>query len=336
MACAAMLAPLLLLLTACGSVPVTSLWKLRKLNLETLDPAALRAAVVRAPGLQLHGHSLELTVAVSRKLRTAGGATTTETLEDELALRHQSEQRRARAEGLAEPSETQISERMLVNIGPSHPLSHGTLRVLVELEGETIKHAIPEIGYLHRGFEKSAEKGVWNNVIPYADRLNYVSALSNNVAYVKAVEKLAAIPGPAYLRLGISAFTTDCAVLAENPETLTRQYARRDPAAAGLTVVGAGQGVQLALNALKNLGLEKLNVDVFGLARYPWDFAADSGLRASVEQTRRVLFVEEHYGSGGMGESFVAALPGARQTSPAGARAMSLIPDLPAHVAQEQ
>ncbi len=121
---------------------------------------------------------------------------TTETLEDELALRHQSEQRRARAEGLAEPSETQISERMLVNIGPSHPLSHGTLRVLVELEGETIKHAIPEIGYLHRGFEKSAEKGVWNNVIPYADRLNYVSALSNNVAYVKAVEKLAGIEVP--------------------------------------------------------------------------------------------------------------------------------------------
>lgn len=86
MACAAMLAPLLLLLTACGSVPVTSLWKLRKLNLETLDPAALRAAVVHAPGLQLHGHSLELTVAVSRKLRTAGGATTTETLEEKLPL----------------------------------------------------------------------------------------------------------------------------------------------------------------------------------------------------------------------------------------------------------
>jgi pyruvate/2-oxoglutarate/acetoin dehydrogenase E1 component len=77
-----------------------------------------------------------------------------------------------------------------------------------------------------------------------------------------------------------------------------------------LTVVGAGQGVQLALHALKNLGLGRLDVDVFGLARYPWDLASDTALRASVEQTRRVLFVEEHYGPGGMGESFVAALPG--------------------------
>ena len=132
---------------------------------------------------------------------------------------------------------------------------------------------------------------------------------NNHVA--TAVEKLAAIDAPAYLRLGISAFGTDCEVLNENPETLTRQYAtRRDAAAAGLTVVGAGQGVQLALNALHNLGLGQHNVDVFGVARYPWDFAADTALRASVEQTRRVLFVEEHYGPGGMGESFVAAWPG--------------------------
>ncbi|HZL85913.1 MAG TPA: NADH dehydrogenase (quinone) subunit D [Candidatus Krumholzibacteria bacterium] len=119
---------------------------------------------------------------------------TTETLEDELQLRRAAEHRAHN--GQAEPAEALTSERMLVNIGPSHPVSHGTLRVLVELEGETIKHAIPEIGYLHRGFEKSAEKGVWNNVIPYADRLNYVSALSNNVAYVKAVEKLAGVEVP--------------------------------------------------------------------------------------------------------------------------------------------
>jgi NADH-quinone oxidoreductase subunit C/D len=121
---------------------------------------------------------------------------TSESLEDELSLRHAAERARARTQGTNEPTEADIEERMLVNIGPSHPLAHGTLRVLVELEGETIKHAIPEIGYLHRGFEKSAEKGTWNNVIPYADRLNYVSALSNNVAYVKAVEKLAGIEVP--------------------------------------------------------------------------------------------------------------------------------------------
>lgn len=73
-------------LAACGSVPVTSLWKLRKLNLETLDPAALRAAVVHRPGLQLHGQGLVLTVSVSRKLRQPNGSTVTEQLEEKLPL----------------------------------------------------------------------------------------------------------------------------------------------------------------------------------------------------------------------------------------------------------
>jgi NADH-quinone oxidoreductase subunit C/D len=118
-----------------------------------------------------------------------------ETLEDELELAHAAERRRIESAG-ADPAQADIAERMLVNIGPSHPLTHGTLRVLLELEGEIIKHAIPEIGYLHRGFEKCAEKGSWNNVIPYASRLNYVSALANDVAYVKAVEKLCGIEVP--------------------------------------------------------------------------------------------------------------------------------------------
>src|SRR5262245_28321014 len=118
-----------------------------------------------------------------------------ETLEDELELAHAKERHAAHEAGL-DPTESEPGERLLVNIGPSHPVSHGTLRVLVELEGEIVKHAIPEIGYLHRGFEKCAEKGGWNNVVPYASRLNYVSALSNDVAYVKAVEKLCGIEVP--------------------------------------------------------------------------------------------------------------------------------------------
>lgn len=74
------------LLTACGSVPVSSLWKLRKLQLETLDPAALRAAVVHGPALQLYGQSLVLSVSVSRKVRQPGGTTTTELLAEKLPL----------------------------------------------------------------------------------------------------------------------------------------------------------------------------------------------------------------------------------------------------------
>jgi NADH-quinone oxidoreductase subunit C/D len=77
-----------------------------------------------------------------------------------------------------------------INIGPSHPAMHGTLRVMAELDGETIVRASCEIGYLHRCFEKMAETHPYNQVIPYTDRLNYCSAPMNNIGYCKAVERL--------------------------------------------------------------------------------------------------------------------------------------------------
>lgn len=78
---------------------------------------------------------------------------------------------------------------MRLNLGPSHPATHGTLRIFVDLEGEIIRDMKLEIGYLHRCFEKMAETHPWNQVIPFTDRLNYVSAMMNNVGYVMAVEK---------------------------------------------------------------------------------------------------------------------------------------------------
>jgi NADH-quinone oxidoreductase subunit C/D len=83
-----------------------------------------------------------------------------------------------------------------LNVGPSHPAMHGTLRVMVELDGETITRAACEIGYLHRCFEKMAETHPYNQVIPYTDRLNYCSAPMNNVGYCKAVERLLGIEIP--------------------------------------------------------------------------------------------------------------------------------------------
>lgn len=83
-----------------------------------------------------------------------------------------------------------------LNIGPSHPAMHGTLRVMAELDGETIVRANCEIGFLHRCFEKMAETHPYNQVIPYTDRLNYCSAPSNNVGYCKTVEKLLGIEVP--------------------------------------------------------------------------------------------------------------------------------------------
>lgn len=83
-----------------------------------------------------------------------------------------------------------------LNIGPSHPATHGTLRVMVELEGETINRSNVELGFLHRCFEKMGETHYYNQVIPYTDRLNYCSAPMNNLGYCKAVEKMLGVEIP--------------------------------------------------------------------------------------------------------------------------------------------
>ena len=84
-------------------------------------------------------------------------------------------------------------ELMALNMGPSHPSTHGVLRLLVEMDGETITRAIPDLGYLHRGDEKIAENMTYNQFVPYTDRLDYLAPLANNVAYALAVEKLLGI-----------------------------------------------------------------------------------------------------------------------------------------------
>jgi NADH-quinone oxidoreductase subunit D len=88
------------------------------------------------------------------------------------------------------------AEPMHLNMGPSHPAMHGTVRVVLELSGETILKADVQIGYLHRGFEKMCERGTWTQVFPYADRLNYVSPMLNNVGFSLAVEKLSGLEVP--------------------------------------------------------------------------------------------------------------------------------------------
>jgi len=115
-----------------------------------------------------------------------------------------------------------------LNMGPSHPSTHGVLRIELELDGERIVSARPHIGYLHRGFEKIAEHVTYTQFIPYTDRLDYLAPLANNVAYVLAVEKLLGIedqipPRAVYIRticselarisshlLGLGAFAMDC------------------------------------------------------------------------------------------------------------------------------
>ena len=122
-------------------------------------------------------------------------------------------------------------EKMVLNMGPSHPSTHGVLRIVLELDGEIITQAMPDVGYLHRGDEKIAENMTYTQFIPYTDRLDYLAPLANNVAYALAVEKLMGIdqqlpPRCQYLRviccelarvsahlLGLGAFAMDVGAL---------------------------------------------------------------------------------------------------------------------------
>src|SRR4030042_774142 len=86
------------------------------------------------------------------------------------------------------------TEPFVLNIGPVHPSTHGVFRMRATLDGEVIVDLEPVFGYLHRGIEKLAEERTYTGVIPLTDRLDYLASMSNNLAYVLAVEKLAGIP----------------------------------------------------------------------------------------------------------------------------------------------
>jgi NADH-quinone oxidoreductase subunit D len=88
------------------------------------------------------------------------------------------------------------TEPMLLNVGPSHPAMHGTVRCVMELSGEAIERVDVQVGYLHRGFEKMCERGTWTQVFPYVDRCNYISPMLNNVAFALACEKMLGVEVP--------------------------------------------------------------------------------------------------------------------------------------------
>ena len=132
-------------------------------------------------------------------------------------------------------------EKMVLNMGPSHPSTHGVLRIVLELDGEIITKAVPDVGYLHRGDEKIAENMTYTQFIPYTDRLDYLAPLANNVAYALAVEKLMGIekqlpPRCQYIRviccelarisahlLGLGAFAMDVGALTVFLHTFTER-----------------------------------------------------------------------------------------------------------------
>ena len=103
--------------------------------------------------------------------------------------------------------EDALENEMVLNMGPQHPATHGVLRLLLRLDGETVMSCVPELGYLHRGYEKLAENMSYYEFIPHTDRLDYLSPMANNVAWALAVEKLAGIEAPPraqYIRMIIT------------------------------------------------------------------------------------------------------------------------------------
>ena len=147
------------------------------------------------------------------------------------------------ASGTRESDEVQdlTGEKMVLNMGPSHPSTHGVLRIILEMDGEIVTKAVPDLGYLHRGDEKIAENMTYTQFIPYTDRLDYLAPLANNVAYTLAVEKLMGIDGQLPLRcqyirviccelarisahlLGLGAFAMDVGALTVFLHTFTER-----------------------------------------------------------------------------------------------------------------
>lgn len=109
-----------------------------------------------------------------------------------------------------------LENEMILNMGPQHPATHGVLRLLLRLDGETVIACVPELGYLHRGYEKMAENMGYYDYIPHTDRLDYLSPPANNVAFVLAVEKLAGIEVPKraqYIRMMMCELSRICSHL---------------------------------------------------------------------------------------------------------------------------
>lgn len=172
-------------------------------------------------------------------------------------------------------------------MGPSHPAMHGTIQMRVRFDGERIVSADVEPGYLHRGFEKECEDHRWNQIVPYTDRLNYVSPIINNVGYVMTVEKLCGLEVPIrgqYLRVILS----EMCRLTDHLTCLAAVMMELGAFSAFLYFIKARE---LYYELLENVTGARVTYSWTRVGGARWDIPDDfvQGLRAAVKETRRIL-----------------------------------------------
>jgi NADH-quinone oxidoreductase subunit D len=175
------------------------------------------------------------------------------------------------------------TEIMELQMGPSHPATHGTIKFNLKLEGEKVLDCDVEVGYLHRGFAKSCENVTWTQVIPYTDRLNYASPLINNVGYALAVEKLIGVETPPrcqYIRVIVSELSrifdhlTCCGMCCSELGAIT----------VGFYMIEAREMITRIIEALTGARLTVTYVRVGGVKHdLPLDFAE------TVERTFKII-----------------------------------------------
>ncbi|MBX7078927.1 MAG: NADH-quinone oxidoreductase subunit D [Nannocystaceae bacterium] len=187
-------------------------------------------------------------------------------------------------QAFADQAERLPTDELIVNMGPSHPAMHGTVRVVLRIDGETIKDADVQVGYLHRGFEKESEGATYTQIFPYVDRLNYVSPMLNNVGFAMAVEKLlgitAQIPERAeYIRVIVGELSR----VADHITCITASLAELG----GLTAFFWGNRAREHIwELLEDVSGARMTHSYCRIGGVAWDLTADFEDKARVKMTK--------------------------------------------------
>jgi len=176
---------------------------------------------------------------------------------------------------------------MLLNMGPSHPAMHGTMRIMLELDAERIVNAECEIGYLHRGFEKTCENKTWFNLLVYTDRLNYVSPLINNLGYAMTVEKMLGVAVPERAQL-IRVLVSELSRVADHLTCLAAMAMESGAFTVFLYLIKAREYLWDVVEFTTGARMTTSYIRIGGVRA---DLHADwrAALAAAVAETRRVL-----------------------------------------------